>query len=101
VTLLPNSVIWVGPSFIGQVAQWLHAGQKPLKVRKSFLMPAKKRKNVISGVERHERLEATAREFGTSDAPRAFKQAFDKVVRPSTVTPSALLSHPSGKRTSS
>lgn len=47
-------------------------------------MPAKKRKNLISDAERARRLEAAGRQIGTSDAPHAFKQAFNRVVRPKT-----------------
>ena len=53
-------------------------------------MPRKQ--HIITDEERAKRIRETAREFGTSNSPKDFDRAFEKVV-----TPSAPRSRPSGK----
>jgi hypothetical protein len=54
-------------------------------------MPAKKK---ISRPQRRKRPEATARDLGSSDAPRAFNQAFNRLVRPTPVSPKPTKTRP-------
>jgi hypothetical protein len=49
-------------------------------------MPAKKMN--ITDAERAKRIRETAREIGTSDDPKAFERAFERVVRPKPEFPS-------------
>jgi hypothetical protein len=55
-------------------------------------MPAKK--NKVSGAGPRKRPEAKARELGSSDAPRAFNQAFNRLERPTPVSPKPTKTRP-------